>query len=355
MFVGRYKRYTPIGIDFGDNYLAAAQWKKAGGSLFFYGYTLFEGVQEYPLPFHKNRGCRVEVLEMLEKIRKKGYKGREVVFTLNSGQVYLRSLTLPAMDADELKEAVYWEMERYLVGELQKDPVIDYITVRETEEDGRPSLEVLAAAVSKPMVKDHFELLCEAGFEPVAMEIRQQPLFRLLPFARGERVAQDENECVVILDMGQEETFLLIANTGRILFARTLGTGTEKIEEGQKNKTVQADRFGGDSDRALKEQGDFDMASAEILLNEIGRSIEHFTYHMKNKDKILRYLLVTGQGAYIRGLSNYLCGGLQTQLLPREGLAFLYKPVNVKRSFLQEDRSLLASVAAGASLRGQHT
>ncbi len=355
MFVGRYKRYTPIGIDFGDNYLAAAQWKKAGDSLFFSGYTLLEEVQEYPLPFHKNHGCRVEVLKMLQKIRKKGYKGREVVFTLNSGQVYLRSLTLPVMHAEELKEAVYWEMDRYLVGDLQKDPVIDYITVRETNEEGRPSLEVLAAAVSKPMVKDHFELLCEAGFEPVAMEIRQQPLFRLLPFAMGERVAQDENECVVILDMGKEESFLLIANTGRILFARTLGTGTGKIKGMQKNKTVQVDRFGGKSDRALKEVSDFDMASAKILLNEIERSIEHFTYHMKNKDKVLRYLLVTGQGAYIRGLSNYFCGGLQTQLLPREGLAFLYKLVNVKHSPFQEDRSLLALVAAGASLRGQRT
>lgn len=347
------KRHTPIGIDFGDNYLAAAQWKRNDGSLFVSNYTVFEGIQEQALPYHKNRDCKDGVLRILKKIREKGFSGRPVVFTLHSSQIYLRPLTLPVMEIDELGEAVYWEMHQYLVNELLKDHVIDYITVREKIAEGCPALEVLAAAVSKTVVEDHFDLLCEAGYEPLAMEIRQQPLFRLLHFIKERTIDSDENECYIVLDIGEEESFLLFADAERILFARSVAMGRRVLAKGLESQTVGGGVLAGNRYNGAVVAIDLNVISAEKLLQEIERAVEHFTYHMGNRDKVLSYLYITGQGKYIQGLSSYLSKGLQLHLLAGEGLSSYFKPEGNKKNSAQERELFLASVAAGASLRVQ--
>lgn len=305
------QRFSPIGLDLGEKVSKAVQLKLAGGRIVLHDYAVFD------TPGGSLDAGRIGDIPVLEKIlaglrRGKRFKGRKVNCNINPQQVYLRSLTLPAMEPGELSEAVYWETRRYLESAME-DPVIDFCILGEKEITGKLLLDVLAVAVPRKVVESYYYLLIRSGLEPLAMEIEQLSLFRLV----GNIITKDtlsydlQGRPFLVLDIGSRSTKLIIIMGKKLLFCRTIKagidySGNKPLWNSGKEIMINRENSFNIRDRRL-------LSAARVILSEVERSLEYFSFHLDYRGKDVHCLYLTGGGSAVNGLSSFLSRKLEME------------------------------------------
>lgn len=343
------RKHLPIGMEFDGQAVKAVQLGQEKERFFLIGYAMEK------FPQGALQGGTVKkasgLKEALERLAGKGkFKGRAVNFVIGGQQVNLRPLTLPRLPFRELAEAVYWEADKYL-GDSVEDPVVDFLVLREKEEDELPMLELLVAAVPRKTVEDYLELLEGAGFEPLALEIRQLPLFRLvkrLGFLGGGSLGG--GGCCLALDIGEEETSLVIMDKEKILYGRTILLGRRHFEEGIQELPAGETLLSGERGKISLAESPQLTKGAEALFADVERSLRYFLYQMENREKELKDLYLAGEGSSLLGLPVFLGEALNLKPHLVDPLHLLEQREGLPEGFVQEAPSL--SLALGASLRG---
>lgn len=154
-------------------------------------------------------------------------KKAAVISALSGNQVLTRHITLPPMPEKEIARALVFELEKILPGNTGQ-MITRHVHLGRISTPEGPRQHVLLAAASREAVLRHYDLFHQAGLKLAAIDLAQLALWRV--FGPG-RFFQADASAYAVVDIGHENTHLIIINSGRLAFTRTLNTGGRQVLE----------------------------------------------------------------------------------------------------------------------------
>ena len=148
------------------------------------------------------------IAEMVQELKVRGSDVRNVV---SGQQVFMRFIKLPALDMDDLAEQVGYEAQQHIPFPLE-DIIYSYQELADREEGER---EVLLVAIKKDVL-DNLNTQVEAS----SLKTRSVDC-SITSLYNAFRANYDEEEPVMLLDIGAKTTDIIFAEDGRF-FTRSV-------------------------------------------------------------------------------------------------------------------------------------
>ncbi|MGI6091434.1 MAG: type IV pilus assembly protein PilM [Veillonellaceae bacterium] len=301
-----------------------------------------------------SEGKIVDVAGMTEilssAVANSGTTCRDVVTAVNGQAIFIRELPFPAMEEAEMREAIKWDMEKY-VPYSQDSYYYDFATVGPG--NNLQEVRVLVVAAPHDAVDPLVATVKGSGLRPLAIDIEPLALFRTLK--------KEEN--TLIIDIGANITQIILYQNGcpvvtRILpiagnrFTETIRSALDlEWNEAENLKLRQRNLL-----QRLDSNSEFTTLHTQLnlivkeLARDVRRTVEY--YQMQNRDAIIENFYLTGGGANIDNLAPNLAALLDdVPVLEHNPLDF----IDVSSSFDLTYIKMLAprlSVAIGLGLRG---
>ena len=276
--------------------------------------------------------------------------GRRNIVTLIPGKdLTIRSLTLPKMPLNELREAVRWEAKRHVSYPLDTAQV-EYLIVGEKMEGAVSKYDIVMIAAERGKVLEHLVPLDEAGISVSAVDANALALRNVL---RLREIPVDANTLVV--DIGAGKTEINIFKSGALRFSRCIESGgldmTRAVSEALGIGLPEAEEKKRSLNVLTSPEDDPAVAAVRVrldaLLMEIRRSAEY--YKTTYREKGVEGAVLMGGVSLMPGLKEYFSRSIEGTVeldQPFSGLA-------CKNSLLEEfgPNGPRFSAAVGLALR----
>jgi type IV pilus assembly protein PilM len=286
----------------------------------------------------------------LRYLRSKKKIGRRNVVTLVPGKdLTIRSLTLPKMPLNELREAVRWEAKRHVSYPLDTAQV-EYLIVGEKMEGAVSKYDIVMIAAERGKVLEHLVPFDETGISVSTMDANALALRNVLRF---REIPVDANTLVV--DMGAGKTEINVFKSGFLRFSRCIESGgmdmTSAVSEALGIGLPEAEEMKRGLNVLTPHEHDQAVAAVRIridtLLMEIRRSVDY--YKTTYREKSVQSLILTGGVSLMQGIREYCAQSLEQAVeidQPFDGLS-------CKNNVFEEFGSLAPrfSAAVGLALR----
>ena len=340
---------TTVGLDIGSHSVKVVELTRAGKAMKLSRYAVVELAPGTVVDGEVvNRDHLVSTIG--DAVTKAGIKPRAVNSAVSGRSVIVRRIPMEKMTEAQARQAIHWEAEQHIP--FRVDEVsIDFKIIN--EEAGPGQMEVLLVAAKKEVIHLHRGIIQGAGLRTASVDLEQFALLRAYQFAYNP----SEDECVTILNIGADNTNLVIAKNGIPSFNRDLAIGGTRFVE-----AVQ--RFLG-----------FDYETAEGVLrgnlpegvspddvkNAVSSVIQELSTSVRRS-----FISFQASGESTRIDKMYISGGcsLMTDLasilseqhgLPVERFS-PFRNIQVEPGLVSEDEQstldALLSVATGLALRG---
>lgn len=237
-----------------------------------------------------------------------------VHIALPNSLAIFKTLKLPFTSYEKIKMVIGYELEPLLPFPISQ-ATVDFIITHVDEKE--KSAEVFAVAVSNQHIMEQVNLFVSAGVHPSVVTVDMVALYQLFKkfptFA-----AQTAGKAIVLVDFNAHETRMAYVYDGRLKLIRTLAKGfldqAKLIAKELNISTVQAVesiiRFG------MEKNGDLKLERAiknalDSYLKDFSFTLNSFTQLSQNQTNTIDTLLFTGEGAAIKGFTDYLTHALQ--------------------------------------------
>jgi len=201
--------FNAFGLDISDYSLKCAKIGKKGNELLLEGYAHID----IP-PGIIVQGRIVDMPNFQTKIKelcsqvKKGILSSYVITSLPETITYIKLLTIPQADGEELKDLLEQEIVKHFPYELHEIE-IDFQIVNEFSGPSFDQMEVLVGIAPKEVVKEYLTALITCGLKPIAFEIEAQAIARsIIP------LSFDISEGLGIMDIGATRSSFIIFDHG---------------------------------------------------------------------------------------------------------------------------------------------
>ena len=307
-----------IGLDIGTHSIKLVKLRKTAKGVFPTNFAVKE------LPLEASAGVIAEKVK--ELFRDENIKSRKVTIGVSGPQVAIRRISVPLMPKKELKEAVRWEAEKFISFPLEK-AIVDFQLLGETTEEGTKKLDLIVAAAEKEFIENHLAVIKDAGLKPIGVGIIPHALRHCMQMIPGAKEGVN-----ALIDIGAAKTSINIVKENRLQFTREITTAgndfTEAIQEAATSEGTTLDFA--EAEEIKKEYGipgekDIEGAKGHVppqkmsfvirpvlerLISEINRSFEF--YKSRSKEKDIERIFISGGGAKLKGLKEYLADQLRT-------------------------------------------
>jgi type IV pilus assembly protein PilM len=237
--------------------------------------------------------------------------GRTDVVTQMPGKdLTIRSLSLPKMPLNELREAVRWEAKRHISYPVDA-ALVEYLITGEKREGIVDKYDLVMVAAETSKVREHLVPFEEADIKISAVDANALALRNVLFFHE-----EQEGSDILAVDIGAGKMEINIFKNGILRFSRCLETGgadMTRIVADDLNISVQdAEAFKRNIDVMAAPEKNRTVALVvgrlDSLLMEIRRSVEYYrtTYREKGVDRVI----LTGGVALMKGLPEYFTQAL---------------------------------------------
>ncbi len=244
-------------------------------------------------------------------IKENGIRAGKAAFVFSGERVYIRPVTMPLMNEEQLLYNLPYEFRDYITEEL-KDFVFDYAMLSVNEEEN--SMDVMAAAIPRQLLEDTRAILRKAGLKLV----KAAPVLSVYQnILRAQPVEPDGPKDYCILDIGYAGIRMYAFKGDKHLATNELETGLHTL-----NDSI-AETYGVDPHIAytyLVNNYD-DCQNKEVCttaFNNIGvelmRTMNFLRYSMQ--DSSLNDVWVCGGGADIPPLLKALEENLDMKIRP---------------------------------------
>lgn len=274
---------------------------------------------------------------------------KDVVVAVSGKNVFVREVLFPAMSDAELKEAVKWDLDKYMPYESGSYNY-DYYVIGKSKNG--EELRVLLVATPNEGIEALMSVLSGAGLRPIAIDIEPLALFRTLDKASNS----------LVVDIGHLVTQATVFQDGSPVVTRLIPIGgksfTEKImgalnleySEAERVKRQQRGllvRVGddGDGDTSLQDQ-------LGELVDELARDIRRVAeyYQIQNRDAVIDKIYLTGGGMQLDGFTHLLASKLDIAVMNHRRFGVSVAPA-LDNAYVDTVFSQLA-VAIGLALHG---
>lgn len=250
------------------------------------------------------------IAEATKKMFKQDFHGklttRRAALALPSYRSFSRSMQLPALDGNELRQAVELEIEQYIPVPL-KDLYVDY-SVTARKED---TIELFAVAVPRKIVDSYLTLSDVMGMEPILIETTTASAGRLFSHDNNSDVA------TVIIDFGSMTADIAIYNkttlvtgtvsAGGLVFTRLI---KDKLHVSEAEAGFIKTKYGLSMSKKQKEITDALSPALQKIVTEIRRMSRYYEERYGSQHSISQ-VVILGGGANMPGLGDYLTSVLR--------------------------------------------
>ncbi|MFN3395287.1 MAG: type IV pilus assembly protein PilM [Thermodesulfovibrionales bacterium] len=337
-----------IGLDIGSSYIKAVQLKDTRSG---YELELFDMIPISPeLIVEGSIIDSIRLTEALkELIRKAKIKTKDAVISISGhSAVIIKRISLPEMTEEELSESIKFEAEQYVPFDIE-DVNIDFQILGPREEPGQ--MDVILVAVKKEVINDYVNVVNEAGFNTVIVDVDAFALENM--YGINYEVEADTN--VALINIGASTINMNIVRGGVSAFTRDSSVGsnlhTEALQRGFNISYEDAERLkkGESLEKITPEDAQpVIMNASEEIINEIKRSIDFFRGGSPSAD--IKEIILSGGCALIKGFPELLSE--RTGLEVRKAEPFRNIKIPKKFDLLSlDDVAPMLAVAVGLAIR----
>lgn len=236
-----------------------------------------------------------------EELTARGIHNKNAIFVLSSTKIVNREVMIPFCPEKKIRGIINANSQEYFPVNIEDYVVSHSVLETVADTDGNKQFRVLAVAAPAHMVKSYYDLGAMAGLNVQALDYIGNAMFQLI------KTQTTQDTTTMVIQLGSEATVLNIVKGENLLLQRTVPYGTNSVVN------VVMDEKGVDATTAMtllqNDQiitVDFDDNEAtgafRYLINNIGRVMDF--YASKNPDKPIEDVLLTGDGALIRGIDG---------------------------------------------------
>jgi type IV pilus assembly protein PilM len=330
---------------------------------------------------------------VIEAIRgaaeKAGLPDEPIASAVAGRAVIVKKIVMDKMSEEDAREAIFWEAEQHVPFDID-DITLDFQILQ--DDIGADQMELLLVAAKKDMILGHAELIRDAGYQPLVIDVAsfanqnaweymsRNAGFKGLPgnnenqtaessadatdefdpFGEGEDQElsgedQSVSEFVALLDVGGGVTNVHIVKDGVPYFTRDLPVGVSHfIEEFQKQLGLTYETAH-DVARGHTQEVD-DQLVADIVQSvgsEIYQGLEPSLSYLKTSGEAdgIDRIVLSGGGAHLPGLREYLSESYNVPSEVADPLAGLDFAPDLFGEGEAEELSPLLTVSVGLALR----
>ncbi len=334
---------SAIGLDIGTDHVRVAQLKPAGSTLALTGYDWLD------VPIGSVVDGEVvdpdAVAGALKELwRKAGVSGKDVAIGVSNQKVVVRLIDLPYMERAELSGAIHYQAQDYIPIPVE-DAILDFQIIGDymTPSDEH-MMEVLLVAAQRDMVGNAVAAVEGAGLRPNLVDVTSFAIVRALLGDAPSVMPDDSDEAgqaTGIAHISAGLTNIAVVEAGLPRFTRVSSlAGNEftqalsnvlnltfdqaewlKVNVGLPDSSGAVDALPQGVDPAIAKTVQ-DTLEREVnkFIAEIRRSLDYYLTQTSQVRTIKRILL-TGSGAQLRHLAEYLESGLQAQVILADPLS----------------------------------
>ena len=355
-WVDPFLKLPMLGLDISDLTVKYLKFNLKGEQIFFDFFGEF-GLPEGLI----KEGEVMDEINLAEAFRKGlGQDGRKLfsyfsVVSLPEEKSFLRLIQLPKVKAEEIANAVRWEIESNIPLPAE-DLTYDYEIIQPLE-DHLDHLDVVITAFPKSIVESYLRVLKGAGLRISYLELESQAIVR-------SAVADlKQKKAIVLVDMGRSRTSLIIVAGGAIFFTTTVKLGGVDLE-----KDI-ASKLGVSPERAafLKETIGLNkiaeggkifevlLPTVSVLAEELKRVVTYYrdhALHAHGGSPTIESVVLVGGDANLFGLDTFLSSALKLPVSLADPFAVLRGKLGDLLPPMPKNKALKFSTAGGLALRG---
>ncbi len=322
------------------------------------GFTLSSYARREILLDPVEEGMRMDYVSnaIAEMVKELKVKGSDVHNVVSGQQVFMRFIKLPDIDMEDISEQVGYEAQQHIPFPLE-DIIYDYQELAAREEGER---EVLLVAIKKEVLDNLNGQVEESGLKTRAVDCSITSLYNAF------RVSYpDENDSVMLLDIGAKTTDIIFADAGRFFTRSVTASGafvTNAIAREFKMSFREAEAFKVENGAISLGNGHTDgMGEREAALaatirnamqrlsSEVLRTINHYRAQYKGNAPVRAY--ICGGGARMPFITEFLESALNIPVEFMNPLNAFGVGKKVSQEALAMDALCLGPVA-GAAVTG---
>ena len=368
----------PIGLDIGHNSVKMIQLLMDGEHISVIAADEIRIEQSINEDEQSRRNFIISSIKQM--LSKGSFKGKNVVSCLPSGKLKITSLRLPETEEHEIEQALRKEIT-HRFGLNPDEDSMDYVVAGNVRQDDEIKSELIVFAADKETIKEHIQILVEAGLKPVAVDIIPFALFR--SFERSLRRQEDRDRTTVFVDVGSRFTTVVFGRGGEISFVKEIPIGGEKFsqevaarlginigEAEMLRDAIRSDKGFSKSRSGVTAEGhnidsqNIDAQTRQVVVDAVSRIVEDLAreislclryYTVTFRGKRVERAIIAGGGAYEDILLNILRRYLSVDIeiaQPLRGFDLSSERTNL--NFDGDRRGFLCewAVAVGLSLKG---
>tara|TARA_B100002051_G_scaffold46259_1_gene40867 strand:- start:1290 stop:2339 length:1050 start_codon:yes stop_codon:yes gene_type:complete len=344
-----------LGIDIGKFSIKAVQLSKDGDEVKVDNIGIintFDDINKFNLDSLSKSQVSACLQDLLAKMNIKPKKVKNIVSSLSGKSTDIRQITTLDMPDNELLVSLELEAKKHVPLD-GTEAIIDYFHLGNSPNE-LDKINVILVTTTKNKIKDHAEIVKNAGLKPGIFDCDPIGISNLYQFSNE----LPENGADVLLDIGHTSTTLVVWGKNSSYFSREIEIGGHQIN------------------KALMQEFNLDYQSADTKKNDLGVnsfdkknasededngiSIEQRTifndfieevrktlrFYMKNNNQsFFNSFFLTGGCANLPGLSDFIASNLNVTI--KDFNAFN----NIKTDSSIENPNQFA-LALGLALRG---
>ncbi|MBI1984836.1 MAG: type IV pilus assembly protein PilM [Candidatus Wildermuthbacteria bacterium] len=349
-----------FGLDLSDLSLKIAKLKKTsrGARLSSFGeFPIPQGVLEQG-EIKKEADLAALLRSAVQQVQGEKIKTRNIVASLPEEKAFLEVIQLPKISQEDIAEAIVFEAENYIPYPLET-VYLDSQAVHPLK-NHLDHTDALLASLPKTVVDSYVSLFKKAGFTMAALEIES--------LAQARALIPNEVSLVplLIVDLGATRTsFIVFAGTSLRFTASVPVSSTQLTGALAKNLNVDAvaaenlKRKHGLENEDSEARRVFEILSPLLsgLAGQMKKYIDYYGSHASHQhmtldEKEIKKVILTGGGANLKGLRDFLSKELAIEVELGNPWANIVKAPFHNLPPIPFDQSLSYSTALGLALRG---
>lgn len=164
-------------------------------------------------------------LALRKFINKNNINVKRISFGINGQDIVIRQIETPIMKDKEIKKSVDWEMNQYL-REDGSNHYIDFEKVDTVMSEDKKVYKLLVAAAPRDKVDQLVELSNSLTMKLISVDVLSNCIVRVF---RNFGMASKEMESIAIIDIGYENTGIIILEKGKFFIERLVPFGLNNI------------------------------------------------------------------------------------------------------------------------------
>jgi len=309
-----------IGLDIGTHSIKVVEVKHTPKGVFLTNFAVKE--------LSSKPGADAIAEKIKEIFLEKNIKARKVTIGVSGSQVVIRHISLPSMPKKELKEAVRWEARKFISFPPER-AIVEFQLLGEAVEEGVKKLDLMVTVAYRDFIESQLVLIKGAGLEAMGISTIPHALWQCM-----QTIPEANKGVTALIGIGATKTSINIVKDNRLQFAREIATAgnafTAAVEEAGTPEGGALDFAGAEEikkEYGIPKEEDFEAAEGHVplqkisfamrpvlerLLTEIKRSFDFYKSQFKKED--IGRIFISGGGARLKGLREYMAGELGTEV-----------------------------------------